>query len=135
MMHASDGGEIRAVGNLNTAINAMIHTNYTGKISIAEDVYNALGFDSAWDTSYPYAVTPVLATTVDAGRDMTVIANAVKYNVRYGGLARSGPVAFLESHDVAGDLNGGVRFVTAIGPATPKRYRARKTSTLRGART
>ena len=55
----------------------MIHTNYTGKISIAEDVYHAFGFDSAWDTSYPYAFTPVLIATADGDRDMNVIANAV----------------------------------------------------------
>ena len=35
---------IPAAGNLINAINAMIHTNYTGKISIAEDVYNYFGF-------------------------------------------------------------------------------------------
>jgi 1,4-alpha-glucan branching enzyme len=39
-------------------------------------------------------------------------------------------VVFLESHDVVGDLNGGVRLVTAIDPATPNSYRARKLSTL-----
>jgi len=39
-------------------------------------------------------------------------------------------VVFLESHDVVGDLNGGVRLVTAIDTATPSSYRARKLSTL-----
>jgi len=39
---------------------------------------------------------------------------------------RAGRVAFLEDHDVVGDLNGGVRLVTAIDPATPNSYRARK---------
>jgi 1,4-alpha-glucan branching enzyme len=39
-------------------------------------------------------------------------------------------VVFLESHDVVGDLNGGVRLVTAIDPVTPSSYRARKLSTL-----
>jgi 1,4-alpha-glucan branching enzyme len=130
MMHGNDGSYITAAGNLIAAINAMIHTNYTGKISIAEDVYNYIGFDSAWDTSYPYSFTPVLTNTVDASRDMTVIANAVQYNVRYGGQAGLGRVAFLESHDVVGDLNGGIRLVTAIDPGTPNSYRARKLSTL-----
>ena len=130
MMNANNYGYISAAGDLIAAINAMIHTNYTGKISIAEDVYNSFGFDSAWDTSYPYAVTPVLTNTVDASRDMTVIANAVEDNVRYGGLAGFGRVVFLESHDVVGDLNGGVRLVTAIDPVTPNSYRARKLSTL-----
>jgi 1,4-alpha-glucan branching enzyme len=130
MITANDGSYIPAAGNLIAAINAMIQTNYSGKISIAEDVYGAFGFESAWDTSYPYAVTPVLTNNVDADRDMSVIANAVDSNVRYGGLAGLGRVAFLESHDVVGDLNGGVRLVTAIDPATPNSYRARKLSTL-----
>jgi 1,4-alpha-glucan branching enzyme len=130
MINANDGSYITAAGHLMAAINDMIHTNYTGKISIAEDVFDAFGFDSAWDTSYPYSVTPVLTNTVDADRDMTVMADAVEYNVRYGGLAGAGRVAFLESHDVVGEMNGGVRLVTAIDPATPSSYRARKLSTL-----
>jgi 1,4-alpha-glucan branching enzyme len=129
MINANDGSYIPAAGNLITDINEMIHTN-SGKISIAEDVYDAFGFDSAWDTSYPYSVTPVLTNNVDADRDMTVIANAVEYNVRYGGVASEGRVVFLESHDVVGAMNGGVRLVTAIDPATPNSYRARKLSTL-----
>ena len=130
MMHDNNNNYIPAAGNLIAAINAMIHTNYTGKISISEDVYNYIGFDSAWDTSFPYSVTPVLTTTSDSSRDMNVIANAVQYNVRYGGPAGPGRVAFLESHDVVGDLNGGIRLVTAIDPVTPNSYRARKLSTL-----
>jgi 1,4-alpha-glucan branching enzyme len=130
MMHDNNGNHIQAADSLIYAINQMIHTNYTGKISIAEDVYNYDGFDSAWDTSFPYSVTPVLAQTVDANRDMNVIANAVLYNVRYGGNAGQGRVAFLESHDVVGDLNGGIRLVTAIDTNTPNSYYARKRSTL-----
>jgi 1,4-alpha-glucan branching enzyme len=127
---ANDGSYIAAGGNLLNAINTMIHTSYSGKISIAEDLYNSFGFNCAWDTSYPYAVTPVLTNTLDASRDMNTMANALKYNVRYGGLAGLGRVAFLEDHDVVGDLNGGVRLVTAIDAATPNSYRARKLSTL-----
>ena len=130
MMHGYDGSYIPAAGNLITAINDRMHTNYTGKISIAEDVYNSMGFDSAWDTSYPGNVWPVLTAASDSGRDMNVIANAVLYNVRYGGTAGYGRVAFLESHDVVGDHNGGVRLVTAIDSNTPNSYWARKRSTL-----
>ncbi len=130
MMHDNLNNYIPAASNLIGAINAMIHTNYTGKISIAEDVYNYDGFDSAWDTSFPGYVTPVLTAATDSARDMTVIANAVPFNVRYGGVAGFGRVAFLESHDVVGGLNGGVRLVTAIDSTTPNSYRARKLSTL-----
>jgi 1,4-alpha-glucan branching enzyme len=130
MMYANDGSYIPAAANLITSINGTIHVNYTNRISIAEDVYNADGFDSAWDTSYPGTVTPVLANTVDANRSMMVITNAIMRNVRYGGVAGTGRVVFLESHDVVGDLNGGVRLVTAIDSATPNSYRARKLSML-----
>jgi len=132
MTHGNDGTYIPVAGNLVAAINAMIHTNYPGKISIAEDVYNYWGFDSSWDTGYPYNFTPVLTNTVDANRNMSVIANAVQNNVSYGGTASLLRVAYLESHDVVGDLNGSthVRLVTAIDPVTPNSYRARKLSTL-----
>ena len=130
MMNADNYGYIPAAGSLIATINSMIHSSYSGKISISEDVYNSFGFDSAWDTTFPYYVTPVLTNTLDANRDMSVIANAVQYNVRYGGTASSRRVAFLESHDVVGDLNGGIRLVTAIDPASPTSYRARKLSTL-----
>jgi 1,4-alpha-glucan branching enzyme len=130
LMNANSYGYIPAAGTLVTNINSMIHRQYPGKISIAEDIYNSFGFDSAWDTTYPYTVTPVLTTTDDSSRDMTVIANAIQNNVRYGGTAGNGRVAFLESHDVVGDLNGGTRLPTAIDPATPNSYYARKRSTL-----
>jgi len=113
----------------------MIHTNYASKLSIAEDVFNDFGFDSTWDTSYPGAVTPVLTNAVDANRSMSALANALQYNVRFGGAASSNRVAFLESHDVVGDLNNGVRLVTAIDPVTPNSYRARKLSLLGAALT
>jgi len=129
MMNAANYGYIPDADSLIHAINDMIHTNYIGKISIAEDVYNYDGFDSAWDTSFPYSVTPVLTKGLDVDRDMPTIANAVLYNVRYGGTAGSGRVAFLESHDVVGDLNGGVRLVTAID-TNASSYWARKRSTL-----
>jgi len=130
MMHGNDYTYIPAADNLIWTINNTMHTSYPGKISIAEDVYNYDGFDSTWDTSYPGSVTPVLANTVDSSRDMNVIANAIQYNVRYGGTAGFKRVAFLESHDVVGDLNSGKRLVTAIDPTTPNSYRARKLSTL-----
>ena len=87
MTHGSDGSYIPDAGNLLNTINAMMHTNYPGKISIAEDVYNYWGFNSAWDTAYPDYFTPVLTNTVDADRNMSVIADAVQYNVSYGGVA------------------------------------------------
>ncbi len=122
MMYANDDSYIPAAGNLITAINAMIHTNYAGKTSIAEDVFDSYGFDSTWDIYYPDVVTPVLAATADAGRDLSTLVDALMYNQSFFG------VAFLESHDVVGDLNNGTRLVTAIDPVTPNSFRARKLS-------
>jgi len=50
MMHDNLGNYLLRCGHLINVINDMIHTNYTGKISISEDVYNYIGFNSAWDT-------------------------------------------------------------------------------------
>lgn len=126
-MEYADGTFIPEAATLITNLNAFIHTNYAGKISIAEDLLGS-GFDSTWDTSYPDVVTPVLTNTVDADRDLSTIVSALTYNQKFGGPASSNRVAFLESHDVVGDLNNGTRLVTAIDPVTPNSYRARKLS-------
>lgn len=130
MMNANGYGYIADAGSLINSINTMIHSQYSGKISISEDVYKSFGFDSAWDTTYPYSFTPVLTNAVDANRNMNVISNAVLYNVRYGSLAGPARIAFLESHDVVGDLNHGARLASAIDPGSPNSFRARKLSTL-----
>ncbi|MGP8198412.1 MAG: alpha-amylase family glycosyl hydrolase [Limisphaerales bacterium] len=116
--------------SLITNINGMIHTN-TGAISIAEDVQGD-GFDSTWDTSYYQELTPQLADTLDSERDLTYIVQAMTTDVTFGGSAGFNRVAFLESHDVVGDLNGtnNVRLVTAIDASAPSSWRARKLSTL-----
>jgi len=132
LTHGNDNSYIPAAGNLANTINTMIHTSYPGTISIAEDVYNTWGFDSSWDTGYPYDFTPVLTNTVDANRNMNEIAYLIQNNDSYGGTASYKRVVYLESHDVVGDLNGSthVRLVTAIDPVAPNSYRARKLSTL-----
>ncbi len=132
LTHGNDGTYIPAAGNLVNAINAMIHANYPGKISIAEDVYNYWGFDSSWDTGYPYYFTPILTNTLDSSRNMYSVSNAIQNNISYGSTASLLRVVYLESHDVVGDLNGSshVRLPTAIDPVTPNSYRARKLSTL-----
>jgi len=76
----------RRRGNLLNAINEMIHTSYTGKISIAEDLYNSFVLTARG--------TPAILRG-QAGADEHGGCqpghehdwNALKYNVRYGGLA------------------------------------------------
>jgi 1,4-alpha-glucan branching enzyme len=112
-----------------STITGMMYSNYPGKINIAEDVMG-YGFDSTWDTTFYNYVTPQLAAATDSSRDMGAISYAVTSNTRFnvpGGVNR---VAFLESHDIVGDLNNGVRLVTSIDTNTPNSYHARKLSTL-----
>lgn len=130
MLQASDGRNIPAAATLITEINSLIHSSPSGpKISIAEDRLG-YGFDSAWDTTYPHTLTPILTQPLDANRNLSTLTNALATSLRYGGAASPRRVTFLESHDVVGDLNSGQRLVTAIDPASPASFRARKLSLL-----
>lgn len=124
MMNASGYGTITDAATLIQTITSMVHTSYVGKIDIAEDV-TGMGFDSTWALGFPSAVTTQLAQTSDSSRDMNALASQI--NGSGAGLTR---VVFLESHDVVGDLNNGVRLVTAIDSNNPASYWARKRSTL-----
>ena len=120
---------ISDAATLITSITGMIQSNYPDKINIAEDV-TGYGFDSTWDLNFNGYITPQLAATNDASRDMTAVSYAVANNTLFNFTAGLNRVAFLESHDIVGDLNNGVRLPTAIDAATPNSYRARKLSTL-----
>jgi 1,4-alpha-glucan branching enzyme len=128
MMNAG-GTYIPEAATLITEINSMIRSNYPGRINIAEDV-TGYGFDSTWDLAWHNYITPQLATTVDASRDMGAIAYALTNNTTFNVPAGLNRAVFLESHDVVGDLNSGIRLVTAIDTNTPNSYRARKLSAL-----
>ena len=125
---------IPEAATLITTITGMIQSNYPGKINIAEDV-TGYGFDSTWDLNFHGYVTPQLAATNDSSRDMTAVSYAVTNNTLFNFTAGLNRVVFLESHDIVGDLNSGVRLPTAIDTSTPNSYRARKLSTLGAALT
>jgi 1,4-alpha-glucan branching enzyme len=80
-------------------------------------------------------IATLLLTGQHCSRDMTAIAYAVTNNTLFNFSAGLNRVVFLESHDVVGDLNNGVRLPTAIDTNTPDSYRARKLSTLGAALT
>lgn len=129
MMNASGYGFVNDAATLIQTITGMVHSNYPGKIDIAEDVVG-YGFDSTWDLDFHSYITPQLTTSTDSNRDMTAISYAVTNNTLVNITAGLNRVAFLESHDIVGDLNGGVRLPTSIDPETPNSYYARKRSTL-----
>lgn len=124
MFNTSGYGTVTDAISLIQTITAMIHTNYPGTIDIAEDV-TGMGFDSTWDLGFPGAIRAQLTPTSDSNRDVNAAAS--EFSGGGAGLTR---VVFLESHDVVGDLNGGVRLPTAIDATTPDSYWARKRSTL-----
>ncbi len=129
MMNATGYGFVNDAATLIESVTAMVHNNYPGKIDIAEDVMG-YGFDSTWDLNFHNSVTPQLTATSDSNRDMTAISYAVTNNTLFNNTAGLNRVVFLESHDVVGDLNNGVRLPTAIDGTTPNSYFARKRSTL-----
>ena len=59
---------INDAATLISTITGMVHTNYPGRIDIAEDV-TGYGFDSTWDLNFHNYVTPQLADAADASRD------------------------------------------------------------------
>lgn len=129
MMNATDYGFVNDAATLIESITAMVHSNYPGKIDIAEDVMG-YGFDSTWDLNFHNTVTPQLAAASDTNRDMTAISYAVTNNTLFNNTAGLNRVVFLESHDVVGDLNNGTRLPTAIDGTSPASYYARKRSIL-----
>ncbi|MBU1692693.1 MAG: alpha amylase C-terminal domain-containing protein [Verrucomicrobia bacterium] len=95
---------------------------YPGTWNIAEDIKEISGFDSYWDLTFAWEIRSVLTQSEDANRDMPTVARNVA-----GTFQR---ILFTDSHDTAGDLNGGVRLPTAIHSVDPAGYYARKRSTL-----
>jgi 1,4-alpha-glucan branching enzyme len=123
--------------HLVSRVNEMMAAGYPGKIRIAESCAElaTLGFDSTWDMTFPYVLKTELARASDGSRDINAISNAIVTRVTNPDLGLSQPASFLrvnyaESHDTAGDLNGGARLPTAIDPAAPTGYAARKRSML-----
>jgi 1,4-alpha-glucan branching enzyme len=95
---------------------------YPGTWNIAEDTKEISGFNYSWDLTFHWEIKSVLTQTDDAWRDMPTVARNVG-----GGPGR---IIFTESHDTAGDLNGGERLPTAIHGGDPAGYYARKRSAL-----
>jgi 1,4-alpha-glucan branching enzyme len=126
----SDAGFISDAQTLIQQISSMIHTSYTGKINIGEDqdwLSGTSGFDSTWynGSSFQYNIVGQLTPASDASRNMNTISAAI--NEGDGGW---GNVLFTETHDSAGDLNGGQRLPVYIDGGNPTSLFARKRSTL-----
>ncbi len=128
-MMNSDAGFNTDAQTLIQQCSSMIHTGYVGKLNIGESegwLSGTAGFDSTWYGSpFQDYVVSQLTTASDAARNMGSISTAV--NAGNGGWQN---VLFMETHDSAGDLNGGQRLPVKIDTNNPTSYYARKRSTL-----
>lgn len=120
-------------------INGDIDLAQPWKLTIAEDMRDdasitspvssgGSGFDSQWDSDFLWAVRQTVELTVDAQRDMNLIAAQL---LRRFGAAASTRVIFTESHDADG--NGSTRLPTEIDPAQSDSWWSKKRSTLAAA--
>jgi 1,4-alpha-glucan branching enzyme len=130
----SSAGYITDGQTLIQQISSMIHTTYVGKLNIGEDqgwLSGTAGFDSTWYASpFQNYVVSQLTPSSDTARNMGSIDAAVNANHNGYGASGWGNVLFTETHDSAGDLNGGQRVPVQIDAANPTSYFARKRSTL-----
>jgi 1,4-alpha-glucan branching enzyme len=136
-MNASDASTnifIADAQSLLQQISSLIHTGYVGKINIGENsgyLSGTAGFDSTWYSSpFQSDLVSQLTATNDSGRNMSAIDAAVNLNQNGQGASGWGNVVFTDTHDSAGDLNGGQRMPVLIDSAAPTSWYARKLSTL-----
>jgi len=120
-------------------VNGDINLAQPWKLTIAEDLRDAAsitspissggsGFDSQWDSDFLWAVRQTVELTVDAQRDMNLIAAQLQ---RRFGASASTRVIFTESHDADG--NGRTRLPTEIDPSQSDSWWSKKRSTLAAA--
>jgi 1,4-alpha-glucan branching enzyme len=125
---------IASAQSLIEQISSMIHTAYVGKINIGENsgyLSGVSGFDSTWYSSpFQGDVVSQLTATNDALRNMGSISTAVNANNNGAGASGWANVYFTDTHDSAGDLNGGQRVPVLVDSAAPTSYYARKLSTM-----
>ncbi len=131
-IRAIDGnGTVPGGQALLTRMNDEIHAS--GGMSIAEDLkgYAAIteatksggfGFDAQWD-GFGYTIDAQLTPSTDSSRDLGQVESALTSNYAGDPYAR---LIFTEDHDTVG--NGGSRLPSAIDPANPTSWAARKRS-------
>lgn len=129
-------GDIPEGWSLMQWINEEVVAQGRGELSIAEDLRGnewlvkgtgagGAGFGSQWDSNFVHPVRVALVAQDDGFRDMTAVANALKY--RYDGDAFK-RVIYTESHDEV--ANGKARVTEEIWPGNSLHEFAKKRSTL-----
>lgn len=99
-----------------------IASEHPGTWNIAEDTKDINGFNYSWDFTFSGELRWVLTQSDDNFRDLPTVARNLN--------AAPNRIIYTDSHDTAGDLNGGQRLPTAIHSGDPAGYYARKRSAL-----
>jgi 1,4-alpha-glucan branching enzyme len=133
------GAELPEGWQLTQSINEMVHQDFPGCITIAEDLQNndwltknvadgGAGFDLQWDANFVHPVRRCVIPMDDAARSLDDIKLAIFST--YNGDAHQ-RVVYSESHDEV--ANGKARVPTEIDPDSPESYFSKKRSTLAAA--
>ena len=133
------GAELPDGWSLTQAINDMVHRDFPGRITIAEDLQNSdwiskptcdggAGFDIQWDARFVHPVRQIVCTPNDAERSTGALIAAATATYNGNPFQR---VVYSESHDEV--ANGKARVTTEINAADPDGWHAKKRSTLAAA--
>jgi 1,4-alpha-glucan branching enzyme len=133
------GAELSDGWRLTQEINDMVHREFPGRITIAEDLQDSdwltkttgeggAGFDLQWDARCVHPIRRLVFSPNDEDRSTAVLTAAAtaSYN---GDLFQR--IIYSESHDEV--ANGKARVTTEIDAANPDGWHAKKRSTLAAA--
>ena len=137
--NGAPGGDLPDGRSLTQAINEMVHRDFPGRITIAEDLQNndwltkavgegGAGFDLQWDAQFVHPVRKCMIAKDDIERSVDAIKSAAFAQYNGDSFQR---VIFSESHDEV--ANGKARVPSEIDPSSPDGWYARKRSTLAAA--
>jgi 1,4-alpha-glucan branching enzyme len=121
---------------LTQEINDMVHRDFVGKVTIAEDLQNSewitkrtseggAGFDMQWDANFVHPIRNLVIQPADEGRSIQKLVQAVTGSYNGDPFER---VIYSESHDEV--ANGKARVTSEIDSEVPDSWYAKKRSTL-----
>ena len=133
------GAEISEGWSLTQEINDMVHRDFPGKITIAEDLQDSdwltkptseggAGFDLQWDARFVHPIRRLVCSPRDEDRSTSVLTSAATASYNGDHFQR---VIYSESHDEV--ANGKARVTSEIDAANPDGWHAKKRSTLAAA--
>ena len=133
------GAELSDGWSLTQDINNMVHTEFPGKITIAEDLQDSdwltkptneggAGFDLQWDARFVHPIRKLVCSPNDEDRSTEVLTAAATASYNGNSFQR---VIYSESHDEV--ANGKARVTTEIDASHPGGWFAKKRSTLAAA--